>query len=115
MWTIKTSSRIRDMQAVAVNMTCVFGVFAVVLLGRAATLPEVQSRLKNENAFSVHFIDKTMRVDYFHSGGQGTEVFGLDRVVSDGPWAGSLTRLVDGLNLGKYLFEVVDLQEKQVI
>ena len=115
MWTIRTSSRIRDMQAMAVKVTCIFGVFAVVLSGRATTLLEVQSSLKDESSFSVHFIDKTMRVDYFHSGGQGTEVFGLDRVVSDGPWAGSLTRLVDGLNLGKYLFEVVDLQEKEVI
>ena len=56
-----------------------------------------------------------MRVDYFHSGGLGTEIFGLDRVVSDGPWAGSRTHLVDDLNLGKYLFEVVDRQTNRVI
>ena len=35
--------------------------------------------------YDTHFTDKTMRVDYFHSGGQGQ-----DRVarplVSDGPW-----------------------------
>ena len=49
-----------------------------------------------------------MRVDYFHSGGMGQEIVALDRVVSDGPWPGSRTRLVDDLNLGKYLFEVID-------
>jgi hypothetical protein len=50
---------------------------------------------------------KTMRVDYFHSGGPTTgETFALDRVVNDGPWAGSRTQLVDDTNLGKYLFEV---------
>ena len=38
----------------------------------------------------------------------GQEIVALDRVVSDGPWAGSRTRLVDDLNLGKYLFEVID-------
>lgn len=65
--------------------------------------------------FDRHFIDKTMRVDYFHSGGLGTEIFGLDQTVSDGPWPGSRSRLVDELNLGKYLFEVIDRETNQVI
>ena len=65
--------------------------------------------------FDAHFIDRTMRVDYFHSGGRGTEIFGLDRVVADGPWAGSRTRLVDDLNLGKYLFEVLDRRTNRVL
>jgi len=50
---------------------------------------------------------KTMRVDYFHTGGpKSGETVSLDRVVNDGPWAGSRTKLVDATNLGKYLFEV---------
>ena len=68
-----------------------------------------------EGSFEAHFIDKTMRVDYFHSGGLGTEILGLDQVVSDGRWAGSRTRLVDDLNLGKYLFEVIDRRTNRVI
>ena len=56
-----------------------------------------------------------MRVDYFHTGGRGAEVVALDRVVSDGSWAGSRTRLVDGTNLGAYLFDVVDPQTNQAI
>ena len=54
------------------------------------------------------FTGATMRVDYFHSGGMGQEIVALDRIVSDGPWPGSRTRLIDDLNLGKYLFEVID-------
>ena len=65
--------------------------------------------------FDDYFIDKTMRVDYFHAGGPDTETLGLDRVVTDGPWAGSRTRLVDDLNLGKYRFEVVDRRTNGVI
>ena len=38
------------------------------------------------------------------------ETVALDRVVNDGPWAGSRTQLVDPTNLGKYLFEVRDKQ-----
>jgi hypothetical protein len=65
--------------------------------------------------FDTFFRDKTMRVDYVHSGGLGQEFIGLDQVVSDGPWSGSQTRRVDHLNLGKYLFEVVDRRTNQVL
>ena len=66
-------------------------------------------------AFDSSFTGSTMRVDYFHSGGMGQELVALDRVVSDGPWAGSRTRLVDDLNLGKYLFEVIDRDTNRVL
>ena len=65
--------------------------------------------------FDRHFVDRTMRVDYFHSGGRGTEIVALDQVVSDGPWAGSRTRLIDDLNLGQYLFEVIDRRTNRVL
>ena len=65
--------------------------------------------------FDTFFRNKTMRVDYVHSGGLGQEIIGLDQVVSDGRWAGSRTRLVDDLNLGKYLFEVVDRRTNRVL
>ncbi len=58
-------------------------------------------------AFDVAFSDGTMRVDYVHTSGPDIpETIALDRVVNDGPWAGSRTQLVDGTNLGKYRFEV---------
>ncbi|HKR63949.1 MAG TPA: M64 family metallopeptidase [Thermoanaerobaculia bacterium] len=66
--------------------------------------------------FDEHFVDKTMRVDYFHtSTPKGDEIVALDRVVSDGPWPGSRTYLVDTSNLGKYYFEVIDRETNQVL
>jgi hypothetical protein len=51
----------------------------------------------------------TMRLDYFHTGGPGTEVFAVDRVVIEPlPWPGNLVRSIDNSNLGGYRFEVVD-------
>ncbi|HEY7501611.1 MAG TPA: IgA Peptidase M64 [Vicinamibacterales bacterium] len=59
---------------------------------------------------------KTMRVDYFHTGGPASsETVSLDRVVNDGPWPGSRTQLVDPTNLGKYLFEVHDSAGGQLL
>ena len=95
------------------------GAFASVDLSRRASwLTEVvvaRSQTPSTDRFDNDFIDKTMRVDYFHSGGQGTEILALDKVVSDGPWPGSRIRLVDDLNLGKYLFEVVDRRTNRVL
>jgi hypothetical protein len=70
---------------------------------------------QNGSGFDRYFADKTMRVDYFHSGGIGQEIVALDRIVSDGSWPGSRTRLIDDTNLGKYLFEVVDRGTNAVI
>jgi hypothetical protein len=65
--------------------------------------------------FDQHFTDRTMRLDYFHTGKVGTEIVALDEIVSDGPWAGSRTRLIDDTNLGKYYFAVIDRDTNQPI
>ena len=65
--------------------------------------------------FDRFFTDRTMRVDFFHTGGLGAEIISLDRVVSDGPWAGSVTQLVDETNLGTYRVDVYDATEDQLL
>jgi hypothetical protein len=65
--------------------------------------------------FNETFLDKTMRVNYFHTGNRGEEIIALHSVVSDGPWPGSRTRLIDDMNLGNYFFEVVDRQTNQPV
>jgi len=65
--------------------------------------------------FDEMFLDRTMRVNYFHTGNHGEEIIALDSVVSDGPWPGSRSRLIDTLNLGNYYFEVIDRDTNQAI
>ena len=65
--------------------------------------------------FDSVFRDKTMRVDYYHTGDATHEIISLERVVSDGPWAGSRSHLLDDLGYGKYFFEVLDAESGQVI
>ncbi|HEY0592799.1 MAG TPA: peptidase M64 N-terminal domain-containing protein, partial [Thermoanaerobaculia bacterium] len=67
------------------------------------------ARAHEPASFDAHFTPRTMRVDYFHTGGLGDEIVSLDRVVDDGAWAGPRTRLLDALNLGAYRFVVRDL------
>ena len=70
---------------------------------------QVPAAAPRQEPFDHAFTRDTMRVDYFHTGGPGSaDTIALDRVVNDGPWAGSLTQLVDPTDLGKYRFEVRD-------
>jgi hypothetical protein len=76
------------------------GLAAAALTGWADDAPPVR--------FAAVFRDTTMRVDYFHTWDAGRETFALDRIVSDGRWAGSRTILLDSLNLGTWRFTVLD-------
>ena len=59
--------------------------------------------------------DRTLRVDYFHSGGPGGEVLKLDAVKVEGEWPGSQTQLLDTTDLGKYAFDVIDPISNRVL
>ncbi len=53
-------------------------------------------------------VPATMRVDYFHSGNQSTEMFSLDQVVIEPlPWTGNMAQPIDKTLRGKYLFEII--------
>ncbi|MBA4313101.1 MAG: peptidase M64 [Chlorobiaceae bacterium] len=65
--------------------------------------------------FDKYFIDKTMRIDYYHTGTKGTESISLDKVFAEGIWAGSVNNLIDVLNLGEYQFRIYDLASASMI
>ncbi|MGA3013412.1 MAG: peptidase M64 N-terminal domain-containing protein, partial [Bacteroidales bacterium] len=66
-------------------------------------------------SFESFFLDKTMRLDLYHSGNSNEDHFSIDQIVSDGMWPGSKTQLVDRLNLGMYFFEVIDNETKTLL
>ncbi|MCX6223260.1 MAG: M64 family metallo-endopeptidase [Bacteroidia bacterium] len=80
-----------------------------------APLPAYLSVNKGNLEFTAWFLDKTMRVDYFHSGTAAEEHFSPDRTVSDGPWPGSKKILIDELEMGPYFFEVCDQKTKTLL
>jgi IgA peptidase M64/peptidase M64-like protein len=65
--------------------------------------------------FDACFTGKTLRFDYFHSGTAKEEHVSLDGLRLEGEWPGSRTHLLDDANLGKYLFEVIDLGTNQAV
>ncbi|MGB8957534.1 MAG: M64 family metallopeptidase [Candidatus Aminicenantales bacterium] len=59
-------------------------------------------------AFDDWFVDKTLRVDYYHTGNAAMETLALDQVYDQGIWAGSRTHLIDPFDLGRYTVKVYD-------
>ena len=65
--------------------------------------------------FDTWFVDKTLRVDLFHTGDKSSEFFAPDHYYQAGPWAGSKTKLLSDLNLGEYQVRVYDTASAQLI
>jgi IgA Peptidase M64. len=77
--------------------------------------PKTETLNKGDVDFSIWFQDKTMRLDYYHTGSAKDEVFAVDKALSDGIWSGSRKILIDKLELGPYFFEVIDKETKTLL
>jgi hypothetical protein len=65
--------------------------------------------------FSAFFTGQTMRVDVFHTGAAKEEIFTIDRIIQEGPWAGNPLRLLTPFAFGRYLLRVNDMATGQAI
>jgi IgA Peptidase M64/Peptidase M64 N-terminus len=88
-------------------MRYLFVFFSALLFTFGAEAQDVQ--------FSGYFKDATMRVDYFHNGNFAAEHFSIDRILNDGPWAGSQKILTDNLEFGLYFYEIQDLETEKTL
>jgi len=97
--------------------------YALILLASTALWPlmaqdhgkDPVTKGSADVSYDAYFLDKTMRMDYFHSGTSREEHFAIDRIVSDGPWPGSREILTDHIQLGLYFFEVIDKTSKAIL
>ena len=65
--------------------------------------------------FEDFFVDKTMRIDYFHGGSAKVEWITLDRIYEQGVWAGSKNHLIDRFDNGRYYIKVHDVFSGKLI
>ncbi|MCD4725071.1 MAG: IgA Peptidase M64 [Bacteroidales bacterium] len=65
--------------------------------------------------FKDHFKNKTLRIDYIHSGNSVEEDYELDTLYTEKYWGGSKTNLIDKFNYGNYKFEVYDAETNKLL
>ena len=68
-----------------------------------------------QNKFEDFFLNKTLRIDYFHSGNFETEYYSLDELIEEPFWGGSKVNLLDRFDYGKYKLIVYDSASNEVI
>ena len=66
-------------------------------------------------SFNDWFTDKTLRIDYYHTGNSKNEIYSIDHVRSEPYWGGSHINLIDTLNSGAYYFKAFDVRTNTLI
>lgn len=57
--------------------------------------------------YDVHFTDQQLRIDYYIYGNADSCYYALDKYVMEPKWGGTRYNMIDSLNYGDYLFEVM--------
>lgn len=81
-------------------------IFSFILLGTLSF---------SQISFEEYFWNKTLRVDYFHSGNSESEFYSIDELIEEPYWGGSQKNLIDKFNYGKYKVCVYDFASNELI
>ncbi len=68
-----------------------------------------------KSEFDTYFENKSLRIDYMHSGNHIDEYINFDELIEEPFWGGSKKNLIDTLNYGHYFMKVLDKASKKVI
>jgi hypothetical protein len=65
--------------------------------------------------FDKFFQDKTMRLDYYHTGNDKTEIYSFDELIEEPYWGGSMVNLVDTFEYGNFYVKVFNVQNDSLL
>lgn len=65
--------------------------------------------------FSDYFHNRTLRIDYFHTGIYQEDTYSIDELRSEPFWGGSQVNLIDTMDYGTYLVRVFSVPENTLI
>jgi len=65
--------------------------------------------------FSDYFCNRTLRIDYFHTGAYLEDSYSIDELRSESYWGGSHVNMIDTMNYGNYLVKVFAVPENMLI
>jgi len=66
-------------------------------------------------SFDDFFYNKSLRIDYFHSGNKDGDSYSIDELKEEPFWGGSKVNLIDKFNYGKFKIMVYDLELDSLI
>ncbi len=75
----------------------------------------VQIAAFTQPEFDNYFEEGALRVDLYHTGVGGEEVYAIDEIIREPFWGGNPRHLADDMNLGGNIFRVFDLETNALI
>ncbi|MGE5846211.1 MAG: M64 family metallopeptidase [Ignavibacteria bacterium] len=70
----------------------------------------LQLSLFAQNKFDDFFLNKTLRIDYYHTGSHDSDYYSIDQLKEEPFWGGSKKNLIDNSNVGSYKFIMYDFK-----
>lgn len=65
--------------------------------------------------FDDYFNEKTLRLDYHHTGNHDEDFYSFDELIEEPFWAGSKVNLLDKFDFGNYKFVVIDQESRNPV
>lgn len=65
--------------------------------------------------FNTYFNNRTLRIDYFHTGDAHSDAITLDHFYAYGQWAGNPAKTIDPFNNGRYYVKIYDIATNSLI
>ena len=65
--------------------------------------------------FGKYFYNKTLRMDYYHSGNDTSEFYTFDELIEEPYWGGSHINLVDTMQYGNYYVKVFNVKNDSLL
>ncbi|MCF8239997.1 MAG: IgA Peptidase M64 [Melioribacteraceae bacterium] len=65
--------------------------------------------------FDDYFLNKSLRVDFYHTGDAQIEIISFDEMIEEPYWGGSHVNLIDDFKYGNYFLEVYDFESNRLI
>lgn len=79
------------------------------------TLLLILTVISAQSQFSKYFHNRTLRIDYFHSGSEEVEYYLPDEMILEGKWAGPRENLINPFDYGNYKIMVYDSASNELI
>jgi len=65
--------------------------------------------------FDDYFLDKSLRIDYYHFGNSESDFYAIDELIEEPYYGGSKKNLLDVFNYGDYIIKVFDRETDELI
>ncbi len=65
--------------------------------------------------FDDYFVEKTLRLDFYHTGDKNSETISFDKLIEEPIWSGTKKNIIDQFGYGNYMLKVFDESSNQLI